>query len=97
MSVKRGKPMPPLPAVPSVPRPPEDDVPQRDEIAERKGTGRNQSILYHHKGLDVWSVYIVIEGVFTWVALPNERIARGAYAGGPPYEVPDGNPPQGGG
>jgi hypothetical protein len=80
-----------------IPRTPVPDASPDPEVVAQKGNERTgRSTLFHHHGLDIWSVSFEMPGHPSfWSALPNERIARGAFAGGPPYEDPLGPPPAG--
>lgn len=88
MSVRKGSSSPQKPVEAHRPFVEDEEMPGAG-IMETKGrrlTGK--SILYFHPGLECWSVKFFLQGstLFTWITLPNERIARGAYAGGPPYD-----------
>jgi hypothetical protein len=79
---------PPKPA--AVPKPPKVDNYELmgATIVETRGSKAiGQSILYFHPNLDLWSARFILQegGVDTWLAFPNEQIARGAFVAGPPY------------
>lgn len=78
---------------PKTPTPPAAKA-KDPNLVEDKGTDKYGSSLYYNRHLDVWSVSFSFPGTIdTWIAMPNEKIARGAYAGGPPYEETDGTAP----